>query len=74
MDSIEQQHTFIRNALVDVAKKCDKRGIEPEIVVQTIISLGVTLAVASCDMGDVARLLESMAASVRNGDFTRDDA
>jgi hypothetical protein len=73
MDSIEQ-HTFIRDSLVDVAKKCDKRGIDPEIVVQTIISVGVALAVASCDMEDVARLLESMAASVRNGDFTRDDA
>jgi hypothetical protein len=70
MDSIEQQHTFIRNSLVDVAQKCERRGIDPEIVVQTIISVGVTLAVTSCDTEDVARLLESMAASVRSGDFT----
>ena len=74
MDSVEQQHTFIRDSLVDVAKKCEKRGIDPKIVVQTIISVGVTLAVASCDTEDVARLLESIAVSVRNGDFTRDDA
>jgi hypothetical protein len=51
-----------------------ERGIDPEIVVQKIISVGVTLAVASCDTEDVARLLESIAASVRDGDFTPDDA
>jgi hypothetical protein len=74
MDSIDQQHSFVRDSLVYVAQKCETRGIDPEIVVQTIISVGVTLAVASCDTEDVARLLESMAASVREGDFTRDDA
>jgi hypothetical protein len=74
MDSIEQQHTFVRNSLVDVAQKCETRGIDPEILVQTIISVGVTLAVASCDREDVARLLESMATAVRSGAFTRDDA
>ena len=74
MGSIEQQHTFIRNCLIDVAKKCETRGIDPEIVAQTIISVGVTLAISSSYTEDVARLLENIAASVRNGDFTRDDA
>jgi hypothetical protein len=44
METIEEQHAYVRKALTDAAKKCMPKGVDPEAVVQTILSLGVTLA------------------------------
>jgi hypothetical protein len=39
----EAQHNLAAKALTDAVKKCDKNGVPPEVTVQTLISVGVTL-------------------------------
>jgi hypothetical protein len=59
-------------ALTDAVKKCDKNGVSPEVTVQTLISVAVTLLLSCTEADDAASLLERMAASIRSGEITRD--
>ena len=74
MDSQEAQHNLAATALTDAVKKCERSGVPTEVTVQTIVSVAVTLLLSCTDPDEVADLLESMAAGIRRGDFTRDDA
>jgi hypothetical protein len=66
----EAQHKFVVKQFDAALKKCEREGISPELVVQTILSLGITMAIAFQDQEDAARLLEGLAAAVRRGDIT----
>jgi hypothetical protein len=72
-DSEEAQHTFAAKALTDAVKKCDKNGVSPEVTVQTLISVAVTLLLSCTEAEDAASLLGRMAAAIRSGEITRDD-
>jgi hypothetical protein len=69
----EAQHTFAAKALTDAVKKCDKNGVSPEVTVQPLISVAVTLLLSCTEAEDAAGLLERMAAAIRSGEITRDD-
>jgi hypothetical protein len=56
--------------LTDAVKKYDKNGVPPEVTVQTLISVGVTLLLSCTEADDAASLLE---AAIRSGEITRDD-
>ena len=73
MKSEEAQHNLAAKALTDTVKKCDKNGVSPEVTVQTLISVGVTLLLSCTEADDAAGLLERMAAAIRSGEITRDD-
>jgi hypothetical protein len=68
----EAQHNLAAKALTDAVKKCDKNGVSPEVTVQTLISVAVTLLLSCTEADDAASLLERMAASIRSGEITRD--
>jgi len=70
MGPTEAQHNFVAKQLTAACKKCERQGISPEVVVQTILSFGITMAIAFQDQEDAAKLLESLAAAVRRGDIT----
>jgi hypothetical protein len=72
--SKEAQHDFAARSLTDALKRCQKNGVSTEIAVQTILSLGATLLLSSCEAEDAASMLEGMAAAIRRGEITRDDA
>jgi len=72
--SEEAQHAFVAKALTDAVKKCEKNGVSTEITVQTFLSVGGTLLLSCCDADAAASMLEGMAASIRSGEITRDDA
>ena len=74
MKSEEAQHDFAAKAFTDAVKKCEKNGISPEVTVQTLLSVGATLLLSCCDEDDAASMLEGMAATIRSGKITRDDA
>jgi hypothetical protein len=68
----EAQHNLAAKALTAAVKKCDKNGVSPEVTVQTLISVAVTLLLSCTEAEDAASLLERMAASIRSGEITRD--
>jgi hypothetical protein len=68
MDSTENNRTFVVKQLDDALKKCERKGIPLETVVETIISFGVTLAITSQTPEDAAKLLEMMALAIRRGE------
>lgn len=70
----EQQHDYVLKALVELSVKCDKEGVDPQIVAQTLLSFAVTMAITCSDNDNVAILLDGIAKAVRRGEFTRDDA
>ena len=74
MESEEAQHDFAAKALTDAVKKCERNSVPSEVTVQTIVSVAVTLLLSCSDPDDAATLLESMAAAIRRGEITRDDA
>ena len=68
----EAQHKLAAKALTAAVKKCDTHGVSPEVTVQTLISVAVTLLLSCTEAEDAASLLERMAASIRTGEITRD--
>jgi hypothetical protein len=70
MDSTEINRKFVVRQLDDGLKKCERKGIPLETVVETIISFGVTLAITSKTPEDAAKLLEVMALAIRRGAIT----
>ena len=74
LNSEGAQHDFAAKALTGAVKKCERSGVSAEVTVQTIVSVAVTLLLSCTDPDDTANLLESMAAGIRRGDFTREDA
>jgi hypothetical protein len=70
MGPTEAQHSFVAKQLANACKKCERHGILPEVVVQTILSFGITMAIAFQDQEDAAKLLDSLAAAVHRGDIT----
>jgi len=74
LKSEEAQHDFAAKAFTDAVKKCDIIGVSPEITVQTLLSVGATLLLSCCEEDDAASMLEGMAATIRTGKITRDDA
>jgi hypothetical protein len=70
MDSLDTQHDFVVKQLTAALRKCERRGIPAVVTVQTMLSVGVTMVIASQDLEDAAKLLEGMASAVRRGDFT----
>jgi hypothetical protein len=70
MNSTEINRKFVVTQLDDALKKCERKGIPLETVVETIISFGVTLATTSQTPEDAAKLLEIMALAIRRGEIT----
>ena len=70
MNSTETNRKFVVKQLDDALKKCERKNIPLETVVETIISFGVTLAITSRTPEDAAKLLEIMALAVRSGKIT----
>jgi hypothetical protein len=73
MAPTDAQHSFVVKQLDAAVKKCEKHHISPEVVVQTILSFGITMAVAFQDQEDAAKLLEGLASAVRRGDIPYTD-
>ena len=73
MNSTETNRKFVVKQLDDALKKCERKNIPLETVVETIISFGVTLAITSRTPEDAAKLLEIMALAVRSGKITSPD-
>jgi hypothetical protein len=48
----------------------EKREIDAEVVVQTMLSVALTVAISTSNIEDVANFLESLAAGLRRGEFT----
>jgi hypothetical protein len=72
LDSGRGSTRLAAKALTAAVKKCDKNGVSPEVTVQTLISVAVTLLLSCTEAEDAASLLERMAASIRSGEITRD--
>ena len=70
----ETQHEFAAKVLTDAVKKCEKNGVSPEVTMQTLLSVGATFLLSCCEADDAASMLEGMAATIRSGKITRDDA
>ena len=70
MDTLEASHEFVMKQLADVLKKCERKKIDPEVVVQTALSFAATLAVACLDQEGAAELIESLAEAIRSGEMT----
>ena len=70
MKSTEINRKFVVKQLDDALKKCERKHIPLEAVVEAIISFGVTLAITSQTPEDAAKLLEIMALAVRSGKIT----
>ena len=60
-------------SLTTIVKNCGKREIDAEVVVQTMLSVALTVAISTSNIEDVANLLESLAAGIRRGEFTGND-
>jgi hypothetical protein len=73
MHSRKQDHDFVVKPLTTIVKNCEKREIDAEVVVQTMLSVALTVAISTSNIGDVANLLESLAAGIRRGEFTGND-
>ena len=68
MSSTEINRRFVVKQLDDALKKCERKGVPLETVVETIVSFGVTLAITSKTPEDAAKLLEIMALAIRRGE------
>jgi len=73
MHSRKQDHDFVVKSLTTVVKNCEKREIDAEVVVQTMLSVALTVAISTSNIEDVANFLESLAAGLRRGEFTGND-
>jgi hypothetical protein len=65
MQSRKQDHDFVVKSLTTIVKNCEKREIDAEVVVQTMLSVALTVAISTSNIEDVANLLESLAAGIR---------
>jgi hypothetical protein len=74
LKSEEAQHEFAAKALTDAVEKCENNGVSPEVTMQTLLSVGATFLLSCCEADDAANMLEGMAATIRSGKITRDDA
>jgi len=70
MNSTDINRKFIVKQLDDALRKCERKNIPSETVVETIISFGVTLAITFQTPEDAAKLLENMALAIRRGEIT----
>ena len=70
MAPTDAQHSFVVKQLDAAVKRCERHCIPPEVVVQTILSFGISMAIAFQDQEDAAKLLEGLASAVRRGDIT----
>jgi hypothetical protein len=50
----EAQYNLAAKALTAAVKKCDKNGVSPEVTVQTLISVAVTLLLSCTEAEDAA--------------------
>jgi hypothetical protein len=73
MHSRKQDRDFVVKSLTTIVKNCEKREIDAEVVVQTMLSVALTVAISTSNIEDVANLLESLAAGIRRGEFTGND-
>jgi hypothetical protein len=70
MSSTDTNRRFVVKQLDDALRKCERKGVPLETVVETIVSFGVTLAITSKTPEDAAKLLEIMALAIRRGEIT----
>ena len=49
MAQTDEQHSFVVKQLDAAVRKCERHGIPPEVVVQAILSFGLTMAIAFQD-------------------------
>jgi hypothetical protein len=70
LNSAEAWHNFAVRQLVTAFKKCEAKGVPPEITVQTALSSALTMLIAAQGPDEAASLLESMAATIRRGEIT----
>jgi hypothetical protein len=70
MDSAAFQHAFVVEQLAAAFKKCEAKGISPEMTIQTVLSSGVTMLIAAQGPEGAATLLDSMADAIRHGEIT----
>lgn len=70
MQSEEVQHAFVVKQLMAVLAKCEAKGVKVEIVIQTMLSSGVTMLITSQGQEGAATLLESMAEAIRRGEIS----
>jgi hypothetical protein len=68
-----KDHDFVAKSLTTVVKNCEKREIDTQIVVQTMLSVALTVAISTSNIEDVANFLENLASGIRRGEFTRND-
>jgi len=73
MRARKPDHDFVVKSLTTIVKNCEKREIDPQVVVQTMLSVALTVAISTSNIEDVANLLENLASGIRRGEFTRDD-
>ena len=73
MHSRKQDHDFVVKSLTTIVKNCEKREIDAEVVVQTMLSVALTVAISTSNIEDVANFLENLASGIRRGEFTRND-
>ena len=67
MNSAQSQHEFVVKQITTALKTCERKGVSADIAIQTILSVSVTMVVASQGTAGAAQMLESMAAAVRRG-------
>ena len=73
MHARKQDHDFVVKSLTTIVKNCEKREIDTQALVQTMLSVALTVAISTSNSKDVADLLESLASGIRRGDFTGND-
>jgi hypothetical protein len=47
MHSRKQDHDFVVKSLTTIVKNCEKREIDEEVVVQTMLSVALTVAIST---------------------------
>lgn len=70
MGSIEINREFVVKQLDYALKKCERKNIPLETVIETIISFGVTLSFKLQTPEDAAKFLATMALVIRRGSIT----
>ena len=73
MHARKQDHDFVVKSLTTIVKNCEKREIDTQVFVQTMLSVALTVAISTSNVEDVADLLESLASGIRRGEFTGND-
>ena len=66
----QAQRDFVVKQIEAALKKCQLKGISPDIAAQTLLSVTVTMVLHSQGTEGAAGMLESIAAAVRRGDMT----